>query len=310
MPSSETVASDGQGGATLCSLPDDILRRIIDTVGGPTLATGPPFVPDAASNTSLKTAHILAAVSSKLRSYVINSYLPSVTSIRHIDLLPLTKTENTAYAAEAVISLLSRTSGLKHFSSDGTRPNLVTSAAIAALATTATSTIEDVDIRFIDVTDEAVKPLFGCPHLRKLQMSFGRETTPNLFHFGPGGSITAPLVHLDLTWVKAVDTNALYVISQVGTLQTLMLKSCEAVDDEGARILANGQAAKSLRTLNIVYCPLGNEALISLIRALPNIETLFVAERAPSSAIPGAYSQAGIDEAKEVFPNVRITTES
>jgi hypothetical protein len=308
----EPGAVTSSGMATLYALPDDVLRRIIDTVGRDAPGQGAGVIPihmppihNAPS--PLKTAHVLAAVSSRLRSYVVNSYLPSVTTLTHRELAPLAAHENAALAADAMVALLNRTTKLKVFAPEGTKPAVVTSPAIAAMTAAAATTLENVDIKFIDVTDEAVKPLFGCPNLKKLEMSYGRDLTSAVFNFGAEGTITAPLVYLDLTWLACVDKNAIRHIAQIDTLEVLLLKNCENVDNEAADILAAGPAAQSLKKLSVCYCPIGNDNLISLIRSLPKLSQLLVAERSGPNAIEGAYTQGGIDEARIAFPQVNIT---
>jgi hypothetical protein len=293
---------------TLYSLPDDVLRRIIDTVGrgaetGAAPVLGPPVHRPVSA---LKTAHILAAVSSRLRSYVVKSYLPSVSTIRLHELAPLAEHDDSELAGEALVALLSKTTNLKIFAPEGTKPAMVTSRAIGAMTAAAAGTLEDVDIKFIDATDEAVRPLFGCPKLKRLQVSYDRVLTRSLFNFGADGTITAPLLYLDLTWLDCVDRNAVRHIAQIKTLEVLLLKNCENFDNEAAEILAAGPAAQSLKTLSVCYCPISNEILIKLIRSMPNLSQILVAERSGPNAIEGAYTQAGIDEARSECVNVSI----
>lgn len=294
------------------NLPHDVLRRVVDTVEEDITSPSPPggLPVNPAHATPLKTAHVLAAVSQRLRSYVINSYLPSVATLAHRDWVPLvpptTDEASFAAAATAFTALLGRCTSLKRFSSEGAPCELVKSEAVAAMIGAASRKLESVDIKYIDVSDEAVRPLFSCPNLTSLQISFCRFVTRELFDFGPGGEISAPLKVLDLTWLSGVDRRAAAHIARIPTLEELYLKNCELFDDECAIMLASGEAAKSLQTLSVSYCPISNESLKMLLRSMPKLVSLLVAERPGSHGVEGAYTQAGIDEAKDEFRNVKI----
>lgn len=294
-----------QGPLSFESLPDDVLRRVVDTVE-PSPPPQSAIAAGAPPPSPLKTAHILAAVSRRLRAYVVLHYLPSITSLGPQD-WELLRANNSVYgAASAVVALLGRCSGLKVFSSENARQGLITSEAVRTMAETAGETLETVDIKFIDLNNEAIRPLFACPRLRRLEMSFGRLVTPNLFHFGEGQTIVAPLEFLDLTWLSCVDKNAVEHIARVGTLTALIMKNCENFNDECARILAAGPAAKSIVDLSLSYCPISNESLCFLIAAMPQLQKVMVAERAGPYHIPTAYNQAGIDAAKERFREINL----
>jgi hypothetical protein len=289
---------------TLQSLPEDMLRRVVDTVDA---AAGAAAAAGAPPPTPLRTAHILAAVSRQLRRYVVENYLPSVTALGHADWAPLVGGDSAAAAAAAaaVEALLGRCTGLKKFSSEGSQ-GLVTSSAVRAMAECAADTLEDVDIKYIDVADDAIRPLFGCKNLTRLQLSFGRAVTRDVFEFGDRATITAPLRYLDLTWLPCVDRNAVRHIAQISTLQELYLKNCEHFDNACARTLAEGEAAQSLTVLSVCYCPISNETLQLLVQSMPNLVKLLFAERPGSHSLAGAYDQRGIGEAKEKFPNVEF----
>lgn len=304
---SETMTSS----SVLDSLPDDVLRRIIDTVGREKCCTVSNSimawsVGDVVRVSPLKTAHVLASVSRRLRSYVIDTYLPSVTSLTHKDLLPLSRYESLPVACDALVALLSRTTNLKAFIAEGVKPGLVTSAAICAMTAAAAQTLEDVDIKYVDVSDDAVKPLFKCPNLKRLQISYGRAVTQDLFRFPEGVTIIAPLEYLDLTWLQCVDSTAIGHIARISTLKTLLMKNCERFDDNAAEVLITGPAAQSLEKVSVCYCPISDNTLHKLLESMPMLTQLLVAERTGIHAIEGAYTQIGIDAARDRFQNVGI----
>lgn len=180
------------------------------------------------------------------------------------------------------------------------------------MARASKETLETVDIKFIDLKDEAVQPLFFCPRLKRLEISFGRLTTSNLFHFDVDVTerIVAPLECLDVTWLPCVDLNAAERIAAMGTLTTLFLKNCENFDDDCAQALAAGAAAKSIVDLNLSYCPISNEALCDLIGAMPRLKIVKFAERVGAYHLPTAYDQDGMDAVKDRFREIDFTLDT
>jgi hypothetical protein len=174
------------------------------------------------------------------------------------------------------------------------------------MARAAAASLEDVDIKYIDICDDAIRPLFACPRLRRLQLSFGRAVTAELLHFHGGAGIVAPLEHLDLTWLPCVDLEAVRCIAGLARLEKLFLKNCDGFDDACAEVLCRGPAAASLLQLSVCYCPIGNETLLRLLGSLPVLKKLLVAERPDTHMLEGAYNTRGIEEAKARFPNVEI----
>jgi hypothetical protein len=101
----------------LDQLPDDVLRRIIDTADrAPSIpaghADGVGALADLVSPTPLKTAHALAAVSRRLRLYVTTSYLPSVSIITHRDLQPRSSRFSAALPVFASLLAKEQSQGL------------------------------------------------------------------------------------------------------------------------------------------------------------------------------------------------------
>eukprot|EP00873_Tetraselmis_striata_P027153 jgi/Tetstr1/447417/TSEL_034851.t1 len=122
---------------------------------------------------------------------------------------------------------------------------------------------------------------------------------------GDGSCLQAMLIQspaltsLDLSWCRAIEPQALPQESLLG-LKDLNLLGCELVNDSICSML------KNVERLNLAFCPVSDEGLLTLARHSASLETLVLADKMNNLWGCGNWTAAGLTAFRSAAPSVRV----
>lgn len=269
-------------------LPEDVLLRIIALSGDLAVQIG--------------VAYRLGAVCVRLRRFITSQFLASITKITPESLLSLSLSDSSA-ARAAFVSIFSVTSSLRELHLPGCSPTLLSRTAMTVLSKTACDTLVRVNLAYCRVSDDVLQPLLRCRSLRFLVLISCDGPTGRIFS---SESCIAPLETLDLSWVSTVDREGIAAIATLPTLRNLVLRGCEAISNSTLRYLFRSNIRESLESITLAYCPIRDCALLELVKCMPRLRSLVLAEHTSNLWSTGEFTQAGIKNLRELYPNVNI----
>lgn len=277
----------------LNALPDDILLRIISL-------TGPSH------GSQVGAAYRLGSVSHRLRRLLEDHFLTSITVLSQEWLAPLSLS-NSGAARIALTSFFTHTSSVRELSLGGCSPTLLTKDSMAALAASARYSLAKVSFTYcVHVTDDVVQPLLQCPNLRSLSLASCGGVTGTLFD----NNRLAPLEFLDLSWVRTLTHDGVRNVAAITTLKEVVLMGCESVTNKTFQAFSTLPVRLCLKSINISYCPVRDEALMQFLSNAPNLRRLTLAENTGNLWSVGDFTISGVEEMRSLFPyvDIRFTT--
>lgn len=280
---------------TLSELPDDVLLRIMSHTGE-----------DA--SIQIGVAYRLGAVNVRLNRLLKQQFLSSITNFSPGCLQSLSLSDSTA-AHSALMSLFSHTTSLRDLNLSGCTPSLISEQVMSVLSTTASTTLQSVNLAYCRLDDKVLKPLLiNCKNLKKMCLTSCHGPTGKAFH---KKTCISPLKLLDLTSVTSLSVDGLKAIGSLSTIENLILKGCDIVCNNMDHLISydSNCLCQSLVSITLTYCLVRNSGLFNLVSNSPNLTTLILAGHSSSNQIlwpTGEFSQDGIQTLRQKFPNVEV----
>ena len=107
----------------------------------------------------------------------------------------------------------------------------------------------------------------GMPNLRELNLNHGPYSTMSLYWFNDSSAMVVQHCMPKLTKLNLsachITRVGLVSLSQLESLQELNLQSCHELSDDCIRILSEGKCGRQLKVLNISYCKLNANSVLT-----------------------------------------------
>ncbi len=277
---------------SLATLPEDVILRIISLSG-------------SACN-QMRAAFSLGGTCRRLRAVLHDCYLPSLPALSQ-DALEALALSDPNRATAALHAALLRATAVRRLVLSGYSPQVFTPPCFDALALAAAPTLTAVNLAHSFLSDACVRPLLTrCTSLATVSLCYCANITGAAF----GADLAAPLTHLDLSYMSALEPGALRRLSGMSTIRVLKLAGLSVVNSTGLGVIGNGRIRRGLEEVDLKYCTVGDEAILEFAHNCPALRKLTLAKHHDNLWETGQYTAAAIHELRESFPHIKVVIEN
>lgn len=254
----------------------------------------------------MRAAFSLGSTCRRLRSVLHECYLPSLVTMSQ-DALEALALSDPNRATAALHAALLRATAVRRLILSGYPPEVFTPICFDALANASGPTLKAVNLAHSFLTDACVKPLLSrCTSLSSISLGHCTEITGSAF----STKLTAPITHLDLSYMSALESFALRRLSSMNTVKVLKLSGLSVVNSTGLQVIGNGRIRRALEEVDIKYCPVGDDAILQFVEKCPSLRKLTLAKHHDNLWENGQYTNAAIHQLHEQFPHVNVVIDN